>query len=91
MEKKSLIIQNLKCGGCANTIIKNIAKIEGVSQVSINQEESSISFLSTNMNIDKTVKIKLKTLGYPVIDEENSIVNKAKSFISCAKGRVASN
>jgi len=38
MMKITLQIQNLKCGGCENTIINNISKLEGVSASSVNQE-----------------------------------------------------
>ena len=34
------------------------------------------------------VKEKLKTLGYPSIDDTNGILTKAKSFVSCASGKM---
>ena len=32
-------IQNLKCGGCANTIIKKVSDIENVTNVNVNVAE----------------------------------------------------
>jgi copper chaperone CopZ len=37
-------IQNLKCGGCAHTITKAIQNIEGVSEVNVDVELSTVSF-----------------------------------------------
>jgi len=48
MERNTIKIQNLKCGGCANTIIKNIEKIDGVSEVSINHDDSIVILTSEN-------------------------------------------
>jgi len=88
MEKKSLIIQNLKCEGCINTISKNIKKIDGIFNLKIDQKTSVISFVSTSENAFLVLKNKLKTTGYPSIDEDNSLLTKAKSFVSCANGRI---
>ena len=37
------------------------------------------------------VKNTLVKLGYPVVGEKNVLTTKAKSFVSCAIGRVNSN
>ena len=37
-------IQNLKCGGCANTITKGISSIEAIQTVSVNVDESTVTF-----------------------------------------------
>ena len=60
-------IQNLKCGGCANTITKGIATIDSIQNISVNVEESSVTFSYENEGILDEVKSKLKTMGYPVI------------------------
>ena len=38
-------IQNLKCGGCANTITKNLAQLEAITEVTVNVEESRFLLL----------------------------------------------
>ncbi len=82
-----LEIQNLKCGGCAKTIKTELMNIDGVSEVSVDENESRVQFNSNEETIP-TVTEKLKQLGYPVSDEENSILRKATSYVSCMRGRV---
>ena len=36
----------------------------------------------------RAVKTKLSDLGYPMVGEQNSLPKKAKSFVSCAVGRM---
>jgi copper chaperone CopZ len=88
--KFSLTIQNLKCGGCQNTINKEVSSINGITAVEISEETSTVSFHSENEEqIQKVVHV-LKKIGYPVVDSENTIVDKAKSYVSCMIGRVSS-
>ncbi|SIR22938.1 heavy-metal-associated domain-containing protein [Maribacter ulvicola] len=82
-------IQNLKCGGCAKTIISKLEEISNVTNVSVNVETSSVSFNAINQEDITTVKTKLKSIGYPSIDEDNSVFSKAKSFVSCATGKLS--
>ena len=88
--KKSIIIQNLKCGGCANTIITKLNSLEALAnvEVDVDVETSKISFdYISSMDLD-VVEKKLKQLGYPPVGIENSLTSKAKSFVSCASGRM---
>ena len=89
MIKEEIIIQNLKCGGCANTIIKKLNAIDNVRGVVVDVENSQVSFMASDSKVIPIVKDRLKSLGYPVLDDENSVLSKAKSFVSCAKGRVS--
>lgn len=82
-------IQNLKCGGCANTITKNIAVLEGITNVSVHVEESTVTFSYETEAKLAEVKEKLKTLGYPEDGATNSIGSKAKSYVSCAIGKMS--
>lgn len=86
--KANIIVQNLKCGGCASTITKGMSSIEGISNVTVEVESSTISFDSISDNLE-TAYTKLAQLGYPVVGDANSIGQKAKSFVSCAIGRVS--
>lgn len=87
--KTNIIVQNLKCGGCANTIITKLSEINNISDVNVNIQESKISFNYNDETDAFSVKEKLRTLGYPSIEDENSIVSKAKSFVSCATGKMS--
>ena len=86
--KASIIIQNLKCGGCAKTITAKLSEIKAISDVHVNLDMAKVSFSYQDSVDALLIKEKLKSLGYPSIDSKNGIGNKAKSFISCAAGRI---
>ena len=84
----TLEIQNLKCGGCANTILKKLTSLENVNDVVIDNDNDTVSFSYTNENSLAIVKNTLTKLGYPVVGDKNALTTKAKSFVSCAIGRM---
>ena len=84
----TLQIQNLKCGGCANTIVTQLSKLTGISEVIVNNDTDEVSFNSNSETELDAVKKKLSDLGYPMIGEANPLPKKAKSFVSCAIGRM---
>ena len=67
--KTKIIVQNLKCGGCANTITTKLSQLDNVTNVLVNIESSTVSFVTLNAEDALLVKEKLKTIGYPSIDE----------------------
>lgn len=87
--KTTISIQNLKCGGCANTIITKISTLKNVSEVNVHVEDSTVTFTSSSENEIETVKNKLAALGYPAEGENNSVISKAKSYVSCATGKMS--
>lgn len=88
MEATTLNIQNLKCHGCANTIVTQLSKLNGISDVNVDNETDAVSFnYSSNTELELATK-KLSDLGYPINGEANSLPKKAKSFVSCAVGRI---
>jgi copper chaperone len=94
MEKRKLKImttdiqiENLKCGGCAATIKKGLLGLEGIENVAIDVEKSIVSVSSNNDNLEE-IKLKLSKLGYPEVGDKNTVLHKAKSFVSCAVGRL---
>ncbi|MUU78047.1 heavy-metal-associated domain-containing protein [Winogradskyella endarachnes] len=86
--KNSFNIQNLKCGGCANTIVTQLSKLDGISEVIVNNETDEVSFNTVSETEIESVKQKLSDLGYPIVGDANSLPKKAKSFVSCAVGRM---
>lgn len=86
--KTNIIVQNLKCNGCVKTITSEIQLIEGITDVVVDLESSVISFNYKDPVNALSVKQRLKALGYPSIDENNSIISKAKSMVSCATGKI---
>ena len=87
--KTSILVQNLKCGGCAHTISTKLATIKNVSNLQVNLEQSKVSFEYSSEEDAFKVKEKLKNLGYPSIEDANSFSSKAKSFVSCATGKLS--
>ncbi len=81
-------IQNLKCQGCANTIIKGLGALEGVTEIKVDLDKSKITFKAVNSQRIEIVKKKLSKLGYPELKANNTTLHKAKSFVSCAIGRL---
>ncbi len=87
MNRYSFNIQNLKCGGCASSITRKVETVEGIESVVVNIENSTVSFNGTEESANRT-KIALDNIGYPLVDEQNSSVKKAKSYVSCMVGRM---
>lgn len=86
MEK--IRVQNLKCGGCAKTIIQKLSELDFVSNVEVAVEESIVSVNLTDLNKLTAIKQTLSKLGYPAENDSNSIGKKAKSYVSCAIGKI---
>ena len=85
----TLEIQNLKCGGCAHTIISKLNNLEGIQNVSVDTNSNTVSFENELASEFESATKLLSKLGYPVNGDVNSIGKKAKSFVSCAVGRMA--
>jgi copper chaperone CopZ len=87
--KTTFQVQNLKCGGCAKTISNKLSDIKEIKDVIVEKDSSSVSFDHQSADDASLVKDVLKRIGYPTIDDENGFVDKAKSFVSCASGKLA--
>ena len=87
--EKTVTIQNLKCGGCSNTIIKKVSLLENISDVEVDVDKSTVSFKYFIDSDIKQVKETLFNLGYPEENDKNSISRKVKSYISCANGKMS--
>lgn len=86
--RTSIIVQNLKCGGCANTITSKLSQIENVTNIVVDIESSTVSFAAISSDDALNVKERLKALGYPSTEDANGVLSKAKSFVSCATGKM---
>lgn len=80
-------IENLKCGGCASTITKGLLDVKGVENVTVDVEKSIVTVTTTSPNFDE-IKQKLAKLGYPETGCKNTVLHKAKSYVSCAIGKI---
>lgn len=87
MKTEKIIIDNLKCGGCANSIKKALNQIVGVLSVEVDEETNTI-FIDHEGQIAKEVFIiKLAKLGYPEAGTTTKL-QTAKSYLSCVIGRM---
>lgn len=87
--QSTIAIQNLKCGGCANTIKTKISALDGVDTVAVDVDQSTVTVTVAAEATVAQVKAKLATLGYPEADADNGLLTQAKSFVSCATGRMS--
>ena len=81
-------IQNLKCDGCVNTITKKLNALDDVSEVMVEVEDNSVTFEYSEEHTLDVVKKALAEIGYPEDGEINSLTSKAKSYVSCALGKI---
>ncbi len=88
--KFKLEVENIKCGGCANTIQTKINKQHKLENLEVDVENGFVKFEAAT-DISKEVAVTLKSLGYPKagsVEGFDNIKAKAKSFASCAVGRM---
>jgi copper chaperone len=89
MNTITIPIENLKCHGCAATIKKELSKLDGVQSVSVNVETAQVEVgYEGGEAVVEACKSKLHRLGYPQAGK-NSTLRKAKSYVSCAIGRMS--
>ena len=88
--KQVLKVQNVKCGGRANTLTTKLKDEFGEIEVNLEVMPREITVDIDDAEIPK-LKDALKSLGYPSADESFGFVEdtsmKAKSFVSCAVGK----
>jgi len=90
MKKQTFKVQNVKCGGCANTLTTKLQDKFGEIEVNLELIPREITLEIEDEKID-SLKTALKGLGYPFEGESFGFVQdssmKAKSFVSCAVGK----
>ncbi|HKM19325.1 MAG TPA: heavy-metal-associated domain-containing protein [Aliarcobacter sp.] len=89
--KQTFEVHNVKCGGCANTLTKSLKDEFGSVEVDLSVNPRKIT-LDIKDNKTEELKLKLRSLGYPLTNDELSGFEKAtttaKSFVSCAIGKI---
>lgn len=90
--RTKLIVENIKCDGCARTISKALTEI-GYKNITVHPEESLVELDSPQKSnaIAEAIN-KLRELGYPLIETEDglaAVALKAKSYLSCAIGKMS--
>lgn len=77
-----IFVENIKCGGCINSIKTTLLKLCGVTAVEIFKEENKVCVSGIAVEKEKLVT-KLSSLGYPE-KGNNNFMSKAKSYKNCA-------
>lgn len=90
MKEATLEIENLKCHGCANSVTKGLLGLESVNEARVELEEGKVWFTYEGESTVEAVIDKLSSLGYPLKGEANDFLKKARSYVSCATGRISS-
>lgn len=78
-------VENIKCGGCMNSIKTALLKEPTIESVEIDKETDTVHVEGV-ITYEALVN-KLTGLGYPE-KGANNLLHKAKSYVSCAVGRV---
>jgi copper chaperone len=88
--KQTLEVLNVKCGGCASTLTKSLKDEFGEVNVDLEVQPRKITLDIEDEKLE-ALKVKLRSLGYPLTTDELSGFEKAattaKSFVSCAIGK----
>ncbi|WP_421871761.1 heavy-metal-associated domain-containing protein [Marinoscillum sp.] len=83
----TIIVDNLKCGGCANTIKNNLSKLSGIHAVAVDVDTAAVTLLHETAVHKQDILDRLGSLGYPEQGTTNGY-QKVKSYVSCAVGRI---
>jgi len=87
-------VENIKCGGCTNTIITKLREIDSVKDVEVNIDDSEVNVITDSeiqADTRQMITNKLTKLGYPEMGSADSdrLMVKAASYVSCALGKVS--
>ena len=82
---------NVKCGGCASTLKSKLKDQFGDVHVDLDVTPRKITLDIEDSQIEDLTKA-LRKLGYPLATDELGLLEgtsaKAKSFVSCAVGKM---
>lgn len=79
-------IQNIRCGGCANTIRRKLGEA-GFEVLDVRPEDHAVVVSEAGAERVAAGAAILKALGYPLVDQDSGAGDFARSVVSCAIGR----
>ena len=92
----SILVENIKCGGCANGIKNKLVEGGLAASVDVDVEQGRVDCTLNDWHdsqtVEQDIKDKLLSMGYP---EQGSVEGlkaagaKAKSYVSCAVGKMS--
>jgi copper chaperone len=94
----SISVENIRCGGCANSITHKLMKNPHINSIDVNITEQTVT-LNLEESLDGETITATKTqalqtlhqLGYPErgsVEGLEALTEKAKSVVSCAIGKI---
>ena len=87
-------VENVKCSGCASTLKTKLKETFGEVEVDLEKFPREITLHLDPQRVGE-LGIALKKLGYPLSSDKLGFVDtastKAKSFVSCAIGKMDQN
>jgi copper chaperone CopZ len=88
MKQEIIRVQNLKCAGCVNSIMQLLGVFPEVSDVNVDLEHADVRITTDADDQRENYEAALTRAGYPPMGEANPLHRQAKSYISCAVGRI---
>ncbi len=89
--KQTFEVINVKCGGCAGTLKNKLKDQFGDIEVDLDVTPRKITLDISGEQVDELAQA-LRKLGYPLTTDEMGLLDstsaKAKSFVSCAIGKM---
>ena len=85
-------VENIKCAGCANTITTRLNEMDVINSCEVDVESGLVTVNGDESHKSEVTQLLLK-LGYPETGTAEGLkaaAAKAKSFVSCAVGRINS-
>ena len=87
-------VENIKCGGCANSINQKLMQLDDIEDVAVDVESGRIT-LNTGQTSDafrQAVLTRLTAMGYPEkgsVEGLGAVKARATSYVSCAIGKMS--
>ncbi|MFA5927814.1 MAG: heavy-metal-associated domain-containing protein [Candidatus Margulisiibacteriota bacterium] len=72
--KYTIVVENIKCGGCANSVQKGLLLNSKVKAVKIDVETGTVAIEGADDLDMDSIKIDLRKLGYPEVNTENNLL-----------------
>ncbi len=73
--RTTVIINNLKCDNCKETVITALHKFNGISKINTNLTTGTFSFDYRSHNALEGLRFHLSKLGHPITEDSSLIKN----------------
>ncbi|WP_397446214.1 heavy-metal-associated domain-containing protein [Polaribacter sp. R77954] len=74
--RTTVIIENLRCDDCKNTVATAIKKFKGISNFNIDITTGSLSFDYRSHNAMEGLRFYLSKIGFPITEDISLIKNR---------------